>query len=89
VFAGLQLLTPVISTEAVLAADPEAIGAVTAEAGQAGNLDAWKQWPRLKAVARDNLFVIHADLITRNTLRILDGAQQLCEQLEAARARRK
>jgi iron complex transport system substrate-binding protein len=89
VFADLKPLTPEISTEAVLAADPEAIGGVTAEAGQAGNLDGWKKWPRLKAVARDNLFVIPADLITRNTLRILDGAQQLCEHLEAARARRK
>ena len=88
VFAGLKLLTPEISTEAVLAVDPEAIGGVTAEAGQAGNLDGWKKWPRLTAVARDNLFVIPADLITRNTPRILDGAVQLCEQLEAARARR-
>jgi iron complex transport system substrate-binding protein len=88
VFAGLKSLTPEISTEAVLAADPEAIGGVTAEAGQAGNLDGWKMWPRLRAVARDNLFVIHADLISRNTPRILDGAQQLCEQLDAARARR-
>jgi iron complex transport system substrate-binding protein len=89
VFADLKPLTPEIATEAVLAADPEAIGGVTAEAGQAGNLDGWKQWPRLKAVARDNLFVIHADLISRNTPRILDGAQQLCEQLDAARARRR
>jgi iron complex transport system substrate-binding protein len=89
VFAGLKLLTPVISTEAVLAADPEAIGGVTAEPGQAGNLEGWKQWPRLKAVARDNLFVVPADLIARNTPRILDGAQQLCEQLAAARERRK
>jgi iron complex transport system substrate-binding protein len=88
-FAGLKPLTPEISTEAVLAADPEAIGGVTAEAGQAGNLERWKAWPRLQAVARDNLFVIHADLISRNTPRILDGAEQMCEQLDAARARRK
>jgi iron complex transport system substrate-binding protein len=89
VFAGLKLLTPEISTEAVLAADPEAIGGVTAEAGQAENLEGWKKWSRLKAAARDNLFVIPADLITRNTPRILDGAQHLCEQLDVARARRK
>ena len=88
VFAGLAPLTPEISTEAVLAADPEAIGGVTAEAGQAGNLDAWKKWPRLQAVARGNLFVIDSDLISRNTPRILDGAGQLCEHLAAARARR-
>ena len=62
---------------------------MSAEAGQAGNLDAWKQWPRLRAVARGNLFVVDSDIISRNTPRILDGAEQLCEQLEAARARRK
>jgi iron complex transport system substrate-binding protein len=89
VFAGLKLLTPEIATEAVLAADPEAIGGVTAEAGQAENLDQWKKWPRLKAVARGNLFAIHSDLISRNTPRVLDGAQQMCEQIDAARARRK
>jgi iron complex transport system substrate-binding protein len=87
-FAGLRSLTPEISTEAVLAADPEAIGAVTAEAGQAGNLEAWKRWPRLQAVARGNLFVIDSDIISRNTPRILEGAAQLCEHLAAARARR-
>jgi len=89
VFAGMKLLTPEISIEAVLGADPEAIGGATAEAGQKENLDGWKNWPRLKAVARDNLFVVHADLISRNTPRILDGARELCEQLDAARARRK
>ncbi len=75
VFAGLNALTPEISTEAVLAADPEAIGSGTAEAGQSVELDAWKKWPRLKAVARGNLFVIHADIISRNTPRILEGAE--------------
>ena len=89
VVAAANSLTPEISTEAVLAADPEAIGGVTAETGQSGTLDGWKAWPRLTAVARGNLFVIHADLISRNTPRILEGAEQMCEQLDAARARRK
>lgn len=89
VFADMKPLTPEISIEAVLAADPEAIGGVTAEPGQAGNLDQWKKWPRQRAVARGNLFLIASDLISRNTPRILDGAEQLCEQLEAARARRR
>ena len=89
VFADLKLLTPEITAEAVLAADPEAIGGVSAEAGQAEDLDQWKKWPRLKAVARNNLFAIHSDLISRNTPRVLDGAQQLCGHLDAARAKRK
>jgi iron complex transport system substrate-binding protein len=79
---------PVISTEAVLTADPETIVGATAEVNTRGTLDNWKQWPRLKAVARDNLLVIHTDLINRHTPRILEGAQQMCEQLQAARAKR-
>jgi iron complex transport system substrate-binding protein len=89
VFAQLKPLTPEISTEAVLNADPEAIGVAAAETGQAESLGLWKRWPHLKAVARDNLFLIHSDVISRNTPRILDGAQQLCGHLDAARARRK
>ncbi len=88
IFAGLKMLTPEISIEAVLGADPEAIGGASAEAGQLETLDGWKYWPRLKAVAGDSLFVIHADVISRNTPRILDGAQQMCEQLDAVRATR-
>ena len=89
IFADLKPLAPVIAAEEVLAADPEAIGGMAAEVGQAGNLDSWKSWPRLKAVARGNLFVIHSDLISRDTPRILEGAREMCEQLDAARARRK
>jgi len=86
-FAGLKPLTPEVSVEAVLAADPQAIGGVTTEPGQAGNLGAWKRWPRLKAVAGGNLFVIDSDLISRNTPRILDGAEALCAHLAVVRAR--
>ena len=89
VFASLKALTPEISTEAVLAAGPEAIVSVTAEAGQEENLNNWKKWPHLRAVERNNLFAIHSDLISRNTPRILDGAQQLCAHLDAARSRSK
>ena len=88
VFAGLTPLTPEISTDAVLAADPEAVAGVSAEPGQVGNLDQWIRWPRLQAVERGNLFVIDSDIISRATPRILDAAQQMCEQLDAARAKR-
>jgi iron complex transport system substrate-binding protein len=88
VFAGLKPLTPEISTGAVLAADPEAIIGTRAEPGQPGNLEQWKRWPQLQAVARDNLFVIDPDFISRDTPRILHGAALLCQDLELARARR-
>lgn len=92
VFAKLEPLVPTVSTEAVLAANPEAI--VTASAGATqpdallAKLDAWRAWPSLTAVARNNLFAIDGDLIDRPAPRIAQGAAQLCEDLEVARSRR-
>lgn len=88
VFADLKPLVPRISTEAVLDADPEAIVTSIFDTKAQGSLDGWKKWPRIKAVARNNLFLIPADLISRPTTRILDGAQLMCEDLDAARAKR-
>jgi iron complex transport system substrate-binding protein len=92
VFADLKPLVPTISTEAVLAADPEAI--VTATPGATNSehalpsLDSWRKWPSIKAVARGNLFGIDGDLINRPTPRLALGAAALCEDLELARTRR-
>ena len=92
VFTALKPLVPTISTEAVLAADPEAI--VTATPGATSSehplpsLDTWRKWPSIKAVARNNLFGIDGDLINRPTPRLALGAATLCEDLEVARTRR-
>jgi iron complex transport system substrate-binding protein len=92
VFANLAPLVPTVSTEAVLAANPEAI--VTASAGATTpdkplpQFETWRAWPNLKAVARNNLFAIDGDLIDRPAPRIAQGAAQLCEDLEVARSRR-
>jgi iron complex transport system substrate-binding protein len=85
VFADLKPLVPVISTEAVLQADPEAIGTAIIDGKAQDGLDSWKKWPQLSASARNNFFLIHTDLISRHTSRILEGAQQMCEHLDAAR----
>jgi len=93
VFAKLEPLVPTVSTEAVLAANPEAI--VTAAPGATKpdttlpQLGAWRAWPSLTAVANNNLFAIDGDLINRPAPRIAQGARQLCEDLDAARSRRK
>jgi iron complex transport system substrate-binding protein len=92
VFAQLEPLVPTVSTEAVLAANPEAI--VTAAPGATASntalpqLDSWRQWPAITAVARNNLFAIDGDLINRPTPRLAQGAAQLCEDLDLARSRR-
>ncbi|CAG9222741.1 Vitamin B12 ABC transporter, B12-binding component BtuF [Paraburkholderia sabiae] len=92
VFAKLEPLVPTVSTEAVLAANPDAI--VTAAPGATQpdrplpSLDKWKAWPGMTAVAHNNLFAIDGDLINRPAPRIAQGAVQLCEDLDIARSHR-
>ena len=88
IFDDLTAKAPVVSIEAVLAADPEVIVASGADSARPKWLDAWKRWPQLTAATRDNLFSIPPDLIQRHTPRLLDGAEQLCRDLEVARQRR-
>jgi len=88
VFARLPVLAPTIDTEAVLAAAPEVIVASGMGEARPEWLDDWRQWTKLQAVSRGNLFFIPPDQIQRHTPRILDGAERLCGQLEEARARR-
>lgn len=54
----------------------------------AAGLEPWRKWPKLKAVARDNLFYVPPDLLQRASIRMLDGAETLCRALDAARAKR-
>jgi iron complex transport system substrate-binding protein len=85
IFAGLPQLAPTVSIEAVLKADPEAIIASSGE--QEDILAAWRRFPTLKAVARDNLMTIDGELVNRAGPRILDGTEALCQRLEAARGK--
>ena len=89
VFARLEAIAPVVTTEAVLAADPEAIVASGMDEARPDWLDDWKRWPGMTAVARNNLFFVPPELIQRHTPRLLDGATALCQHLETARSRRK
>ena len=88
VFAVLRPMAAAVAVEAVLAADPEAIGASGMGDARPEWLDEWRRWPSLTAVARDNLFFVHPDHLQRHTPRILDGIERLCQHLETARARR-
>jgi iron complex transport system substrate-binding protein len=87
VFAGLPVLAPTVSVEAVIAADPEVIVASGMDDARPEWLDDWKRWGNMKAVARGNLYFVPPDLIQRHTPRILDGAEMLCVHLEAVRGK--
>ena len=88
VFASLDALAPVVTVEAVIAANPEAIVASGMSEARPDWLDDWTRWPGIAAVARNNLFFVPPELIQRHTPRLLDGAEQLCRHLDTARARR-
>lgn len=89
VFGTLPALAPTVDIEAVLGANPEVIMTSMESGAPSTGLDNWRRWPRLLAVANDNLFVMPPDLLLRHAPRILDGAQLVCEKLEQARAKRR
>lgn len=88
IFGKLDQMSPTVSVEAVLVANPEAIVASGMGDARPECLDDWKKWTRMTAVKRGNLFHINPDLMQRHTPRILDGAEQLCADLDIARSRR-
>jgi iron complex transport system substrate-binding protein len=86
IFAKLPVTAPVVSVEAVLQENPEAIFA-TAEKNY-GGVSMWKAYPTLAAVRNGNLFTIDGNLLNRAGPRMIAGAAQLCEKLELARSHR-
>ncbi|BCB28056.1 cobalamin-binding protein [Sulfurimicrobium lacus] len=85
VFADLPLLTPTVSEEAVLVADPEVIIASGMDEARPEWLDEWRRWPRMKAVQAGRLYFVPPDILQRHSPRILDGAEQLCLLVDRAR----
>jgi iron complex transport system substrate-binding protein len=88
IFAHLPEKAPAVSTEAVIAANPEAIVASGMGRDAPVGLERWRTWTRIQAVARNNLFFVPSDLMQRPTPRLLDGAEMLCKHLDTARGRR-
>ncbi len=85
VFAAIDTLTPTVSEEAVIAADPEVIIASGMATERPEWLDDWRRWPQLAAVKNGGLYVIAPDIIQRATPRLLQGAERFCRLLDAVR----
>lgn len=88
IFGHLEPMAPTVSAEAVIAANPEAIVASGMGEARPDWVDAWRRWPAMTAVARENLFHIPPEILQRHTPRMLDGIERLCAALDTARARR-
>lgn len=83
IFGTLKEISPTVSTEAVLAANPQVI--ITSSGEQQDSLLDWRHFPHINAVKKANLFTIKGDLLNRSGPRVLDGTETLCQVLAAAR----
>jgi len=86
VFSDLDGLAPIVSVEAVVERDPEAMFASSDAAD--GAFDEWDRWPHIAANRYKNRFLMPADEIGRATPRLLIAARAVCDALQVARANR-
>jgi iron complex transport system substrate-binding protein len=86
VFASLIPVAPQVSTEAVVAADPQVI--ITAEpAGRLSTaLSEWQRFPTLAATRHQQFVTLDADRINRHGPRLADEIATLCAAIERTRA---
>ncbi|MDP4548035.1 cobalamin-binding protein [Marinobacter sp. MDS2] len=87
VFGDMPRLVPRISAEVVLEADPHAIITASVEGIEDNQLDHWKSYSGMNAVAKHNLFFVPASPISRPTPRLLEASRDICQRLDVARGR--
>ena len=74
VFADLTQPAPQISVEAVLQRNPEVI-----LASDQAQLDAWKSWPQITAVARGQLLLVTDKGLERPSGQMIEATAKLCQ----------
>jgi iron complex transport system substrate-binding protein len=79
-------IAPSVGIEGVIAADPEVI----VSSGKLADLDRlrsqWLRWSGISAVANRHLYLVPPDLMQRQSPRLLEGIECLCDYLQNARA---
>lgn len=81
IFGNLPGSAQEVSTEAVLAANPDVIIGFTPV-----DLSPWQRWTELLAVQQHRIYSIDADLLAREGPRILESAKTLCNLLSKSSA---
>jgi iron complex transport system substrate-binding protein len=84
VFDGQPVLTPTISWEAAVAADPQMV-ITGAGRDEPARLEAWRRFGRVEAVRRGQVHALDGHQLARMTPRFVDAAQTLCELVDRAR----
>lgn len=80
VFDDLTLPAPQVSIEAVLARDPAVI--LVGDAHLAAD---WRRWSQLRAVRRQQVFVVPDSGLVRPSFQMLAATEKLCAHLDQAR----
>jgi vitamin B12 transport system substrate-binding protein len=80
VFAELTLPAPQVSVEAVLQRNPEVI-----LAGDQAQLDAWKSWPQVTAVAKGQLLLVTDKGLERPSGQMVEATAKLCQLIAPER----
>jgi len=86
IFGDLKVTAPVVSIEAVLQENPEAIFGTSEK--DYGSVNLWKPYPNMLAVKNNNLFRLDGELLNRAGPRMVTGTKALCEKIEEARQHR-
>jgi iron complex transport system substrate-binding protein len=86
IFHDAVPIAPSVGIEGVIAADPEVI----VSSGKLADLDRWHsqwlRWSGISAVANRHLYLVPPDLMQRQSPRLLEGVEYLCDYLQNARA---
>lgn len=84
VFADQPTLTPTVSWEAAVAANPQVV--VTGSGPEApARLEGWRRFKRVAAVQSGLLIALDGHRLARMTPAFVDGAQALCAAIDRAR----
>jgi iron complex transport system substrate-binding protein len=85
IFADAAPLVPYVNIESVVAADPQVIVAGGSQEDQPGWFSSWQQWRGISAVINKQIYLIPSDLMQRHSVRILEGAEMMCDFMDRAR----
>lgn len=85
IFADLPLLTPSVSWEAAIPADPQLIVGSGRNEDVGRDFAAWQRFTTVSAVKQQRFAAIDGNLIGRMGPRFVEGAAGLCDAIERAR----
>jgi iron complex transport system substrate-binding protein len=85
VFESLAPIAPQVSSEAVLAADPQLIATAEPDARPGGALDFWRRFDGLSAVRLNQLVTLDANKLNRHAPRLAEEVGALCRHIDTAR----